>query len=329
MTQVAANHTLIQPRGHLLARRAGFKPNWFLVALAVVMVVAVALTGWYFSQTTYVPVPELVGQDLKVAQRTAAAQGFQVKTAPGEHDEKVAEGLVLRTDPGRNVEVERGAALTLVPSLGPKRVLVPNVEGMSEPEARTAIGKAGLDVNRVARQANQEIERGKVIRTSPDVGEKVKENSKVNLYVSAGLVMPDVGGMPKDEAANYLGTQGFQVQVNEVDDKAEPCTVIAQAPKAKAEVDKGAQAMITVSRCQTDFWDWFRGDNQDNEARDDQEFQLVPSVVGKNTGDARNELQGLGFRVQIRKLSGDGVVRFQRPAGNSERPPGAVVVLWQ
>ncbi|MCA2226896.1 Stk1 family PASTA domain-containing Ser/Thr kinase [Nonomuraea aurantiaca] len=329
MTQVAANHTLIQPREEMPARRAGFKPNWFLVALAVVMVVAVALTGWYFSQTTYVPVPELVGQDLKVAQRTAAAQGFQVKTAPGEHDEKVAEGLVLRTDPGRNVEVERGAALTLVPSLGPKRVLVPNVEGMSEPEARTAIGKAGLDVNRVARQANQEIERGKVIRTSPDVGEKVKENSKVNLYVSAGLVMPDVGGMPKDEAANYLGTQGFQVQVNEVDDKAEPCTVIAQAPKAKAEVDKGAQAMITVSRCQTDFWDWFRGDNQDNEARDDQEFQLVPSVVGKNTGDARNELQGLGFRVQIRKLSGDGVVRFQRPAGNSERPPGAVVVLWQ
>ncbi|MFG1960924.1 Stk1 family PASTA domain-containing Ser/Thr kinase [Nonomuraea sp. NPDC049028] len=329
MTQVVPNHTMIQPREELPARRAGFKPNWFLVALAAVMVVAVALTGWYFSQTTYVPVPDLVGKDLAVAQRAAAGQGFQVKTAPGQHDEKVAEGLVLRTDPGRNVEVERGAALTLVPSLGPKRVLVPNVEGMTEPEARTAIGKAGLDVNRVSRQANQEIARGKVIRTSPDVGEKVRENSKVNLYVSAGLVMPDVSGMPKDEAANYLGTQGFQVQVNEVDDRAEPCTVIAQAPKAKAEVDKGAQAMITVSRCQTDFWDWFGGDNEDNEARDDQEFQLVPSVVGKNVSDARNELVGLGFKVQIRKLSNDGVVRFQRPAGNSERPPASTVVLWQ
>jgi serine/threonine protein kinase/beta-lactam-binding protein with PASTA domain len=326
MPQAAPNHTLIQPREEVPARRAGFRPNWFLVALAVVMVVAVALTGWYFSQVTYVPVPNLVGKDLAVAEKLAAGSGFKVKTAAGQYDEKIAEGLVLRTDPAWNVEVERGAVLTMVPSLGPKRVLVPNVEGMSEPEARTAVAKVGLDVNRVSRLANQEVERGKVIRTSPEVGEKVKEGSKVNIYISAGLVMPDVAGMPKDEAANYLQTQGFNVQVNEVDDDAEPCTVIAQAPKAKSEVDKGAQAMITVARCQTDFWDWFKGDN---EARDDQEFQLVPSVVGKNTNDARNELRGLGFKVQVRKLSNDGVVRFQRPAGNSERPPGATVVLWQ
>ncbi|MEU4224617.1 Stk1 family PASTA domain-containing Ser/Thr kinase [Nonomuraea sp. NPDC026600] len=326
MTQAVPNHTMIQPREEVPAPRAGFRPNWFLVVLAVVMVVAVALTGWYFSQATYVPVPNLVGKDVAAAEKLAAGSGFKVKTAAGQYDEKIAEGLVLRTDPAWNVEVERGAVLTLVPSLGPKRVLVPNVEGMSEPEARTAVAKVGLDVNRVSRLANQGIERGKVIRTSPEVGEKVKEGSKVNIYVSAGLVMPDVAGMPKDEAANYLGTQGFQVQVNEVDDDAEPCTVIAQAPKAKSEVDKGAQAMITVARCQTDFWDWFKGDN---EARDDQEFQLVPSVVGKNTNDARNELQGLGFKVQVRKLSKDGVVRFQRPAGNSERPPGATVVLWQ
>ncbi|MBT2228858.1 Stk1 family PASTA domain-containing Ser/Thr kinase [Nonomuraea sp. NEAU-A123] len=326
MPQAAPNHTLIQPREEVPARRAGFRPNWFLVALAVVMVVAVALTGWYFSQATYVPVPNLVGKDLAVAEKLAAGSGFKVKTAAGQYDEKIGEGLVLRTDPAWNVELKRGDFLTLVPSLGPKRVLVPNVEGMSEPEARTAVAKVGLDVNRVSRLANQEVERGKVIRTSPEVGEKVKEGSKVNIYISAGLVMPDVGGMPKDEAANYLQTQGFNVQVNEVDDDAEPCTVIAQAPKAKSEVDKGAQAMITVARCQTDFWDWFKGDN---EARDDQEFQLVPSVVGKNTNDARNELRGLGFKVQVRKLSNDGVVRFQRPAGNSERPPGAVVVLWQ
>src|SRR6185436_2478362 len=119
----------------------------------------------------------------------------------------------------------------------------------------------------VKRLANQEVERDKVIRTSPQVGEKVRVSARVDIYVSAGMVMPDVDNMPKDEAAQYLGGLGFQVQVNEVDDDAEPCTVIAQTPKAKSEVDKGAQVMVTVARCQTDFWDWFRGDN---EARDDQ-----------------------------------------------------------
>jgi serine/threonine protein kinase/beta-lactam-binding protein with PASTA domain len=327
MPLAAPSHTLIQPRVEVPAQRAGFRPNWFLVALAGVMAVAVALTGWYFAQTTYVPVPNLVGMKLVEAEKAATAKGLRPKRAAGRYDEKVAEGMVLSTDPAANVEVESHAVITLVPSLGPEQVLVPKVEGMSEPDARTAIAEAGLDVDRVRRLANNDVERGKVIRTSPQVGEKLKKGSKVNVYISAGLVMPDVNGMPKDEAASFLGGQGFQVQVNEVDDDAEPCTVIAQAPKAKAEVNKGAQATITVSRCQTDFWDWL-GRNGDNEARDDQQFQSVPSVVGKNIGDARNELEGLGFRVQVRKLRGDGVVQFQRPAGNSERPPGSAVMLW-
>ncbi|NUP79118.1 MAG: PASTA domain-containing protein, partial [Nonomuraea sp.] len=120
--------------------------------------------------------------------------------------------------------------------------------------------------------------------------------------------------------------QGFQVQVNEVDDDAEPCTVIAQTPKAKSEVDKGTPATITVSRCQTDFWEWFNGDN---EARDDQEFRLVPAVIGKNVNDAKAELESMGFKVRANRLRNGGVVLYQRPLPNSERPPGATVYLWQ
>ncbi|MCA2190672.1 Stk1 family PASTA domain-containing Ser/Thr kinase [Nonomuraea cavernae] len=334
MPQVAPAHTLIQPRVEVPAqapptghRRAGFRPNWFLVALAAVMVVAIGLTGWYFSQTKLVAVPgNLVGKNVSVAESNLIARGFQVRKAPGQHDEKMAEGLVLSTAPVSGQEVEGGATITLVPSLGPKRVLVPKVEGMSESDARDAIARAGLQVGTVRRLPSQQIERNKVIRTSPQVGDKVKEDSKVAIYVSAGLVMPDVGGMPKDQAAGYLQQQGFQVQVNEVDDDAEPCTVIAQSPKVNAEVDPGSAATITVARCQTDFWDWFRGDN---EGRDDQEFRLVPQVMGKNVRDAKAELEQLGFKVKVRRLGNGGVVQFQRPMPNSERPPGSVVYLWQ
>ncbi|MEU0571168.1 Stk1 family PASTA domain-containing Ser/Thr kinase [Nonomuraea sp. NPDC005983] len=329
---VAPAHTLIQPRTEVAPppeprKSSGFRPNWFLVVLAGVMVVAVALTGWYFSQTAYVAVPDLVGKNLAAAKQNVTGLGFQVREAEGQYDEKIAEGLVLSTDPVAKQEVESGAVITLVPSLGPKRIVVPKVEGMSAADARIAVANAGLTVGQVKRLADQQIERDKVIRTSPQVGERVKEGTRVNIYVSAGMVMPDVGGMPKDEAAAYLGQQGFQVQVNEVDDDAEPCTVIAQSPKAKAEVNRGAAAMITVARCQTDFWDyWTRGDN---EGRDDQDVRLVPAVMGKNVNDAKRELEQLGFKVQVRKLVGDGVVHFQRPTPNSERPAGAQVFLWQ
>ncbi|MEO3884985.1 Stk1 family PASTA domain-containing Ser/Thr kinase [Nonomuraea sp. B5E05] len=324
--QAAPGHTLIQPRAEVPQRRA-FRPNWFLVALAAVMAVAVGLTGWYFSQSAPVIVPDLVGKDMAIAEKNATALGLVVRKADGMHDEKVAAGLVLRTDPVAKTELDNGDTITLVPSLGPKRVIVPNVAGMTGNDARVALADAGLTVDSVKRLANQEVERDKVIRTSPQVGEKVKEGTKVDIFVSAGLVMPDVGGMPKDEAAGHLSGQGFQVQVNEVDDDAEPCTVIAQEPKAKAEVDKGAQVMITVARCQTDFWDWF-GD-RDGEGRDDRHLRVVPGVLGKELRDARSELQALGFQVRVQRLVNAGVVKYQRPLPNSERPSGSTVYLWQ
>ncbi|MEV4178847.1 Stk1 family PASTA domain-containing Ser/Thr kinase [Nonomuraea sp. NPDC049709] len=321
----APAHTLVQPRAEVPQRR-GFRPNWFLVVLAAVMVVAVGLTGWYFAQPEYVTVPNLVGKNLAVAQKNLTALGLKMREADGQYDEKLAEGLILRSDPAADSQLEKGSTITLVPSLGPERIVVPDVSAMTGNEARAAIAKAGLTVGSVKRLANQEVERDKVIRTSPQVGEKVKKNASIDIYVSAGLVMPDVGGMPKDEAAGYLGQQGFQVQVNEVDDDAEPCTVIAQSPKAKSEVDKGAPVMITVARCQTDFWQWFRGDN---EGRDDQQFSLVPGVIGKNINDAKAELEALGFKVRVQRLGNRGVVQYQRPLPNSERPPGTTVYLWQ
>ncbi|NRQ38009.1 Stk1 family PASTA domain-containing Ser/Thr kinase [Nonomuraea sp. NN258] len=324
----APAHTLIQPRAEVPAepRRRGFRPNWFLVTLSAVMVVAIGLTGWYFSQPEYVTMPKLVGTNFESAERRIKGMGLVVKRAPGVHSEKIGEGLVHSTDPEAPVELEKGATVTLVPSLGPKRVVIPNVEGLSEAEARTAIANAGLEVGSVKRLPNLQIERGKVIRTSPPVGEKVKEAAEVDVFLSAGLLMPNVVSMPKDDAARYLAEQGFQVAVQEVDDDAEPCTVIAQTPKAKSEVDKGAQATITVARCQATFWDWYRGDN---EARDDQEFRLVPAVMGKNVNDAKSELEQQGFKVKVVRLGHSGVVRFQRPAPNSERPPGSTVFLWE
>ncbi|MFD2353487.1 PASTA domain-containing protein [Nonomuraea ferruginea] len=327
----APAHTLIQPRAEVptpppaRSRGGRVKPVWFLAALAVIMVGAVAATGLYFAQKSYKIVPDLVGKNLAVAERSARAQGFQVARVEGRHDEKVAEGSVLAMEPVHGTEVEVGTTITLVPSLGPKRVLVPKTAGLTQDDARAAIGEAGLTVGKMRRVKNLEVQRNHVIRTSPQVGEKVKEGAKVDIYVSVGLVMPDVSGMPKDEAAAFLTQQGFQVQVNEVGDDAEPCTVIAQSPKPKSEVDQGIPAMVTVARCETDFWHWFRGDN---EARDDQEFRIMPGVMGKGINDAKNELQAQGFRVRVHNLSNSGVVRFQRPGPNSERPPGSEVHLW-
>ncbi|GAA3468028.1 Stk1 family PASTA domain-containing Ser/Thr kinase [Nonomuraea roseola] len=333
-----ANPTLIAPRTEVLtapagpgeppARRRGFRPNWFLVTLAALMVVAVGLTGWYFSQTQYVLVPELVGKNVASAKSEAAKIGLVVKVTEGQYDEKVGQGKVLSTDPVGRSEVEAGATITIVPSLGAKRVTVPNIEGLDQNDAAIKLSEAGLELGKVSKVANPKVPRGLVTQTRPSIGDKVKEGTSVNLVLSAGLVMPDVNGMSKDEAAQFLTEQGFQVQVNEVDDDAEPCTVIAQNPRARAEVDPGTMTSITVSRCGGGWEDWF-GRNNGQDANDQDDFRIVPNVVFKSVQDATTELQQQGYKVKVRNISNGAQVRFQSPRGGEERPANTMVTIWR
>jgi eukaryotic-like serine/threonine-protein kinase len=323
------NHTLVQPRAAAEppAAEAPGKGRWvLLIAVALVTVAAVTLVGFYVTRPVMVKVPELAGQSVEEARKRLGALKLNVKVAKGRYHEQTGKGLVLSTDPAPGTEVvAEEATVMLVPSLGAKRVTVPKIQGMSVTDARSTIASAGLQIGAVRRYENLQVPRGTVLRSSPDVGERVREGSRVDILVSAGMRMPDVSGMPKDEAAAYLGERGLAVTVNEIDDDAEPCTVIAQNPKARSEVDQGLPVTVTVSRCR-DFWDWLG--QGDTEADDDAANAMVPQVTGKTVADARNELQALGFKVKVRKLLSGDVVRYQRPAPGSERPQGADVYLW-
>ncbi|MFD8561853.1 Stk1 family PASTA domain-containing Ser/Thr kinase [Streptosporangium canum] len=336
-----ANQTLIQPRVELLTSpvsdvaepaspraRRGFRPNWFLIALAVVMVIAVGVTGWMFSQTTTVTVPSLVGKNITIAESEARRLGFLVEVGKAENDEKVPKGTVLRTDPVAGTETEGKVKLVLIASAGPKRVAVPNVVGMDENSARTKLAEVGLVVNDVRKQPSETVPRGQVMRTSPAVGNQVREGSKINLVKSAGLVMPDVKGMPRDQADAMLRSAGFNPQFVEQTDAAQPCTVIAQDPQPNAEIDKGAVVRLTLSQCNNGEWRWPWENDGDNGGGGDDKIIVIPNVMFKDVKAAREELRVAGMRVKIKKGPGRGVVLAQIPPGGQQAPPGTEVTLW-
>ncbi|MFF3436780.1 Stk1 family PASTA domain-containing Ser/Thr kinase [Streptosporangium sp. NPDC002721] len=335
-----ANHTLIQPRADLLTGPAGDRPEaaprarrssgarWFLIGLAVVMVIAVGVTGWLFSQNTSIVVPAtLVGKNVTAATGEARRSGFTVETGEAEHDEKVPKGIVLRTEPVAGTEVEPQSKLILIASAGPKRVAVPNVVGMTDPQARSELAKFSLRVDDVRKQASETVPRGQVMRTVPAVGNPVKENSKVDLVVSAGLVMPDIRGMPRDQADAVLRGAGFVPEFVEQTDSAQPCTVIAQDPQPKAEVDRGAVVRLTLSQCGGDWrWPWER--EGEPPPGDDQKIVVVPNIVFKDYRAARDELRAAGVTVKLRRTLGKGRVLAQIPAGGQAVPPGTEVTIW-
>ncbi|MFJ2029292.1 Stk1 family PASTA domain-containing Ser/Thr kinase [Streptosporangium sp. NPDC087985] len=334
-----ANQTLIQPRVDLLtgpvsdvaapAFRAerGFRPNWFVIALALTMVAAVGVTGWLFSQNPTITVPTLVGKNITIADNEARRLGFIVEIGKAENNEKVPKGIVIRTDPVAGTETEGKARLLLIASAGPKRVSVPNVAGMSQDEATAKLAEAGLGVNNVKKQSSETVPRGQVVRTSPAGGNQVKEGSKVDLMISAGLVMPDVKGMTRDQAEATLRGMGLAPESVEQADAAPPCTVIAQDPEPNTEIDKGAAVRLTLSPCAPPegHWPW---ENNDQNANEEQVI-VIPNVVFKDVRTARQELRAAGMRVKVKRGSGHrAMVRAQVPPAGQQVPPGTEVTLY-
>ncbi|WP_433377041.1 Stk1 family PASTA domain-containing Ser/Thr kinase [Streptosporangium sp. CA-115845] len=335
-----ANHTLIQPRVELPTGPVGDQPppasttrkmsgaRWFLLALAVVMVIAVGVTGWLFSQNTTIVVPStLVGKNITVATSEARQRGFTVEEGEAEHDEKVPKGSVLRTDPVAGTEAEPGSKLILIASAGPKRVAVPNVVGMTEPQARSRLAEDSLVVGKVRRQPSETVPRDQVMRTVPAVGNPVKEGSKIDLVVSAGLLMPDVMGMPRDQADGVLRGAGFAPEFVEQTDAAQPCTVIAQDPQPKAETDKGAVVRLTLSQCAGE-WHWPWENNGEQPPGDGGNVVQIPNIMFKDFRAARDELRAAGVTVKLRRTLGKGRVLAQIPPGGQTVPAGTEVTIW-
>ncbi|WP_326821374.1 Stk1 family PASTA domain-containing Ser/Thr kinase [Streptosporangium sp. NBC_01756] len=334
-----ANHTLIQPRVDLLTSpvsdhappaspvRKQFRPNWFVITLAVVMVAAVGVTGWLFSQSTTIVVPKLVGKNVTIAEGEAKQVGFVVEIGKAENSEDVPKGNVIRTDPVAGAEVEGKSKLILIASAGPKRIPVPNVVGLDENSARTKLAEVGLVVSGAKKQASETVPRGQVMKTSPAVGNQVKEGSKVALVMSAGLVAPDVKGMPRDQADAMLRGAGFVPEFVEQTDAAQPCTVIAQDPQPNAEIDKGAVIRMTLSQCNNGEWHW-PWENNDQNVNEDRQIVVVPNVLFKDLRAARDELRAAGVKVKVKRGSGRATVLAQLPPGGQQVPPGTEVTLW-
>ena len=130
-------------------------------------------------------VPNVEGQLASAATQllTTAPYNFVV-TVVDEVSETVEVGRVLRTEPAIGTPIGNGAPITLIVSKGSNKVTVPQVEGLTEVDAQSALSIAGLtgDV-RFQNVPADDVNVGKVISQSPQAGERVAPASKVSLVI--------------------------------------------------------------------------------------------------------------------------------------------------
>jgi serine/threonine-protein kinase len=158
-------------------------------------------------------VPALRGMTEDQAQEALTEMNLSFGDTVERFNEKVAEGVVLRSLPKPGTELKRDAAVDLVVSKGPRPIKVVDFTGKDAEKAEAALSKRNLEVL-TSRQHDDTVPEGDVITQTPSGGTLYRGDT-VRLLISDGPQMvqvPEINGSGVGEATQRLEAAGFEVR---------------------------------------------------------------------------------------------------------------------
>ena len=205
----------------------------------------------------FISMPEVVNRVLESAINTLLDAGIAEDRiiVEDEFSDDILEGFVISSDPSAGSPLIQEATVTLVVSKGPAPIAVPNLIGLTEAAARTAVENRGLlfavASERVEVSAASELA-GLVAAQTPPSGNELFPGDEVivSLGVLQQIVVPDVVGMEEADAIAALEADGFEVEVVGTIEVAAGSPLIGlvadQDPPADALVGDGSTVQIWI-----------------------------------------------------------------------------------
>ncbi|MFJ6416852.1 PASTA domain-containing protein [Paeniglutamicibacter sp. NPDC091659] len=298
---------------HQLAPKSPARRKWLIAVLLTMLAAAVVAIGLFFGMGPGAPftVPTLTGLASADAVSRLESQGVAATTKEV-FDEKIERGLVVGSEPAAGETIRRFQGLELSVSKGPELFAVPNLTGRKLAAAEKDLAEAHLALGEVSRKYSEEVDKGVVISHKPEVGDKVRRNSKVAVVVSRGpapVDVPSVLGLSPAKANAALKDAGLKGSEDskEYSRTVPKGAIISQKP-AGGKAERGSTVTYVVSR--------------------GPRMIEVPDVQGKQVGEARTTLEALGFQVEVEEFLGGffGTVRTQSPSGGTA-PEGSTIKL--
>lgn len=203
-------------------------------------------------------------------------------------------------------------------SVDKNQVSVPDLSGLTEDEARTALNKVGLGF-KADKEPSSTVAKGKVISQDKAAGTKIAKNTTITVKISTGeenISIPNVVGKKQIEASNILEDAGFKVAVNQqYSDTVDSGLVISQTPTASTQSIAGTSVTITVSS-----------------GAEPAKKATVPNVIGLSESAARQAFDSVGISVttkteNVSSKSSDGKVIVQSIAAGSSVDVGSSITI--
>ncbi len=165
-----------------------------------------------------VTLPDVKGYSVDSAENALKKEGFVVKRTE-QHDDEIAEGIVISQSPVAGTTVPKGSTIELFVSIGPeiKSVRVPNLVGMDETDTVIMLTELGLKVGNITQVNSDTVEKGKVCQQSVAEGQYVDEGTAIDFAVSLGAAAvtykyeANISAPTTEEAPGY--TSGTEVKL--------------------------------------------------------------------------------------------------------------------
>jgi serine/threonine-protein kinase len=128
-------------------------------------------------------IPDIEGFDAPLALRVIAAAGLTVSGVDSVSN-AAPKGTALATRPASGVTRGPTDSITLVVSSGPANTAIPDVSGLTVPEARERLFSAGLTVGRITKERSEGLPDGHILRQHPAPGGLAAKDGRVDLIVA-------------------------------------------------------------------------------------------------------------------------------------------------
>ena len=150
----------------------------------------------------------LVGKTKESAESLLKENGFSTDTKE-EPSDTVPKGSVISYTP---TKPKNGERVTLTVSSGKKvtKVVVPNITGMSESEAKTLLETNGLILGKKAEQHSATVAKGIIIGQSTAAGSSVDSGSSVDYAVSNGVAPETTQASSEQQSGQSTNEQQTQ-----------------------------------------------------------------------------------------------------------------------
>ncbi|RXT59247.1 Stk1 family PASTA domain-containing Ser/Thr kinase [Lacticaseibacillus chiayiensis] len=234
--------------------------RWLMMAIGafVVLLLLIGMGVVIANQKSDVNVPDLRGMTTAQAKMALKSARLKIGKYRYAYSAKIDKGLVIDSDPKRQVSVKELSSVNLIVSRGQPRFRLDDYIGQDYSDVKADLQKRGVTVKEKQIKTN-EASAGKILSQSIKAGTKViaskttitfgvAEPVKVNKE-NTTFALRDLTGYTEKSLRDYANEVGVKIVISQsYSDSVDTGMVISQNPAAGTQVQSGATVNVTISQ---------------------------------------------------------------------------------